>query len=236
MRLARRELSSPAEGQSEESVSHAMRRLEAAESALAHVTELIHALRAPGVTGGWRRAGGVGFEAGRSVAGSVAQAVDVLRPMADERGVEIMVEIEPSVAAAPVMPVYAVVTNAVRNAIEAIGSVGRVDVVARVSPAPVQGGGRESGRASLVIEVMDDGPGPVVEAMDHVFEYGYTTKAGSSGIGLALARDIVGRLGGVVTLSARTPGAERAGAVLRVVIPFGLAGGAMGSEKGEARA
>ncbi len=221
LRLARRDLDASAD---EEVVTQAMRRLEAAESALAHITELIAALRTPEA-----RTGAMGKTGGRfalldpegGLPGAIRHAVDVLRPMAEERGVRLMTETHTSLASAPMMPLYAVVNNAVRNAIEAIGSMGSVTVRAVVLPEPADGIG-PGGRASLVIEVIDDGPGPGVEALERAFDFGFTTKMGSSGIGLALAREIVRRLGGEVTLTEHSPGAARPGAALRVVIPFAL--------------
>ena len=95
---------------------------------------------------------------------------------------------------------------------------GRIDVIGRHLAT--------GGASSLVqIEVHDDGQGPPPVG-DRVFEHGFTTREGGSGIGLAVARSIVARAGGRISLEPRVgpPCASGAptlapGAVLRVVWP-----------------
>ena len=81
--------------------------------------------------------------------------------------------------------------NVVLNAVQALDGVdgGRVEVVARPGP---------SGRPT--IDVTDNGPGISPETRERVFVPFFTTKAGGSGIGLGLARQIMRLHGGTLTV------------------------------------
>jgi signal transduction histidine kinase len=72
---------------------------------------------------------------------------------------------------------------------------------------------------SLVIEIVDQGPGIPPEELARVFERFYrgpSAHDGGSGLGLATARAVVERLGGRVTLANRS---DRSGIVARVTLP-----------------
>jgi signal transduction histidine kinase len=74
-----------------------------------------------------------------------------------------------------------VLINLVKNAIEACQ--GKAD-------AQVEIYGRYSLQA-VIIEVIDNGPGIIKEALDKVFVPFFTTKKSGSGIGLSLSRQIM---------------------------------------------
>lgn len=95
-----------------------------------------------------------------------------------------------------------VLVNLLRNA-RAASPEGTV--AARVS---VQGG-------RLVIEVEDDGEGVAAEDRERVFEPFFTTRSQGTGLGLAVARDIVGKHGGSLTLHDAPTG----GALFRIEVP-----------------
>lgn len=208
VRLARRDLG----GSPAEAMGDSVRRLDTAASALTHIVELIHGLQAP-------LTGDRGVD--RSVAQSpplreaILHAVEVLRPLAEERRITIEIELAPSLAIAPPIPLYAVVANAVRNSIEAIGARSGGSVLVRADALP-----EPDGRGRIVIEVCDDGPGPPEGQELRVFEYGFSTKEGASGVGLALANDIVRQLGGELELRSRRLAGPRPGAVLTISAPF----------------
>lgn len=208
VRLARRDLG----GTPAQAMGDSIRRLDTAASALTHIVDLIHGLQAP-LTG--ERASGRAFAQSPPLPDAILHAAEVLRPLADERRISIELDLAPSLALAPPMPLYAVVANAVRNSIEAIGTRtgGSIVVRAVVLPEP-------DGRGQIVIEVCDDGPGPPEGEASRVFEYGYSTKEGASGVGLALASDIVRQLGGHLELRSRALAGPRPGAMLRVSVPF----------------
>ncbi len=94
--------------------------------------------------------------------------------------------------------------NLVKNAVEAVLSTGG-GVRVRWS--------RQASNAR--IEVEDDGTG--LAATENLFVPFFTTKPGGSGIGLALARQVVEAHGGSLSLSNRQPGP---GCVARMVLPL----------------
>jgi nitrogen fixation/metabolism regulation signal transduction histidine kinase len=93
--------------------------------------------------------------------------------------------------------------NLLRNAVEAAGPDGEVELDAEVAGA------------SLRVCVLDDGPG--ISNADNLFVPFFTTKPGGSGIGLALSRQIAELHGGTLSLQDR-PG--RRGAVAMLEIPL----------------
>jgi signal transduction histidine kinase len=142
----------------------------------------------------------------------IRHAVELLRPMANERQIELVEYADASLADVPASALHAVLVNAVRNAIEAVGTNGRIEVRALHEPddAPE--------RARVRIEVIDDGPGPPSAVQTDLFEAGVTTKKGSAGIGLALIRDTIRSLGGSVTLD-RASDAGGARLVIQYPVP-----------------
>jgi signal transduction histidine kinase len=88
------------------------------------------------------------------------------------------------VLAAPVSPLVAAVRPLLENAARHGAGEPRVEV-------------SRDGR-TVVIAVLDQGPGVAAEDVDLVFEPGHTTSADGSGLGLALARRMVRAVGGDV--------------------------------------
>jgi signal transduction histidine kinase len=80
-----------------------------------------------------------------------------------------------------------VLMNLVRNAMEATGEGGRIDVsVERPEEAVIE------------IRVADDGPGIPADVKDRIFNLYFTTKAAGTGIGLSIVQRIVQEHGGAV--------------------------------------
>jgi signal transduction histidine kinase len=99
--------------------------------------------------------------------------------------------------------------NLFRNAVEH----GRADVSVRVEALP-------DGFA-----VADDGPGVPEDVRERIFEAGYTTAAGNSGLGLSIVRRIAREHGWDVSLApARTSGADGASSAARGGARFAFAG------------
>jgi signal transduction histidine kinase len=96
-----------------------------------------------------------------------------------------------------------VLVNVIKNAIEASPANGTVVVT----------GARVAG--ALEICVADDGPGIGAEARRNLFVPYFSTKPGGSGIGLALARQIVVAHGGTITAERSRSG----GTLMRILIP-----------------
>ncbi len=86
---------------------------------------------------------------------------------------------------------------------------------------------REGGRAGgeIIVHIEDDGPGVPPENLETVFERFYTSRpkgaafGGNSGLGLAIARQIVQAHGGRIWAENRLAGARVAGAVFVVALP-----------------
>jgi len=78
-------------------------------------------------------------------------------------------------------------------------------------------GGRkiEDGRAVALV-VADTGPGISPEHLPSIFEPGFSTRAGSLGLGLAVCRKIVEQHGGTITAASR-PGC---GATFKLTFPL----------------
>ncbi|MCA9275525.1 MAG: HAMP domain-containing histidine kinase [Phycisphaerales bacterium] len=157
-----------------------------------------------------------------NIAMAIDHAVDVVRPMANAVGASIKVRIDPRAGRLPAGPLYTVVLNGLFNAVQSIGSAtstdsldpgGTVEVVARI----------DSKREETVIEVIDDGIGLDSKVRNNkAFKHGVTTKPEHSGIGLAMAHQIVEQLEGVITLIERDDRTRstRPGAILRVCVPI----------------
>ena len=149
---------------------------------------------------------------------AVNHAVNVMRPVAEERNIELVCEAGPELNEAPAGPIYSVIINGVKNAIESIERAGR-------------GGGRvvvrawmEAGRTGRCVglEIVDDGEGPPKNWSGKtgkgrsVFDAGVTSKQTGAGIGLALCKEVVEHLGGTIELTGR----EAGGAVLKMRYPW----------------
>ncbi len=97
------------------------------------------------------------------------------------------------------------VTNLILNALDAVNEDGAVTVQA----------GYDNKRASVFIEVEDDGPGISEEIQGRIFDPGFSTKEKGNGFGLSICSRIVSAHRGNLRMISR-PGA---GAVFRIDIP-----------------
>jgi signal transduction histidine kinase len=184
----------------------AMRHLDAARAALAHIAAIVRSSYEPSARDRALGVAGSGTPAA-SLESAIRSAAEVLLPKAKARGIEIRLDLDATTRGVPADEVYAVVSNGLRNAFEAIGERGRIDVRATA----------ESG--VVTVEILDDGSGPPADT-SAVFELGFSTKPGSSGVGLALAREVVIDLGGRIELRPRNlPSPGRPGAILRATYP-----------------
>jgi two-component system, CitB family, sensor kinase len=132
--------------------------------------------------------------------------------LADQRGIELRLRAHGTVTA-PRMPsehVLTIVGNLLDNALDAAAT--RADGWIELE---LEGGGA----GELTITVRDNGPGISADHLDAVFTPGWTTKPsqqpGGRGLGLALVRHTVTRLGGTVTARNDSGG----GAVFQACLP-----------------
>lgn len=216
LRLAQQDLSAIPLGEMHS--DDARRHLEAADHAMAHMAELMRSVSDPfDALADTESVTTMGLiERPRPVVDAIRHAVEVLRPLADERNISIDVEIGEKLNHAPPAPVYSIVSNALRNSIEAIAVCGHASGGGRIE-VHADAEGPVAGMYDIRIDILDDGDGPDPAAVRRAFDPGFTTKNGGSGLGLALARDIVRDLRGTIELAARWPErATRRGARLSV--------------------
>lgn len=125
-------------------------------------------------------------------------AITTLSPMIEQLGASVKTALDhdnlPPVLGDDIL-LKQVFVNLIQNAVEAAGR-GNVRVeIARV-PASGQTGPR------LTVTVSDDGSGVPENIRDQIFQPFFTTKESGTGLGLALARKIVGFHGGTITFQA----------------------------------
>jgi signal transduction histidine kinase len=107
-------------------------------------------------------------------------------------------------------------TNLLTNAFEAMGGVGLVEITAVAIEGDDDAGPAEHGTGpTILITVLDNGPGVPPEVMDRIFSPFFTTKPQGSGLGLAIVRKIVDAHDGQIDVSERAGG----GTVFRVTLP-----------------
>jgi two-component system, sensor histidine kinase FlrB len=124
--------------------------------------------------------------------GSLAE---FLRPLAQRAQVQIEVlpGLDGIVVAADRDGLQQVVLNLALNGFHFMRGGGRL----RIS-------GQSSGSGSKArLEISDSGPGIAPEDQKHIFEPGFTTRAGSPGLGLAVCRKIMEQHGGTIQVSSR---------------------------------
>jgi two-component system sensor kinase FixL len=106
--------------------------------------------------------------------------------------------------------IHQVITNLIRNSVDALAEVDRREIVISTMPA---------GADAIEVRVADTGPGLAPEVAGRLFQPFVTTKPGGIGIGLSICRSIVDAHGGRLWAS-ENPGG---GATFHMVLP--VAGG-----------
>jgi signal transduction histidine kinase len=142
----------------------------------------------------------------------VADALDDTASMA----VELANEVDPSIRVdADPTQLYRALVNLVRNAVEAL-------TLADAGAAPRADGYRVAIRAraadkACVIDIADNGPGVPEAAQRHLFEpFKGSFKPGGSGLGVAIAYEIVRAHGGELRLAK----SDAAGATFEITLPY----------------
>lgn len=115
-----------------------------------------------------------------------------------EQGVRLVRSVVPEslVIVADIELIEQVLINLVRNALDALADMpeSEIRIEAYIDD-----------RSRAILQVVDNGPGIVDEALDTIFVPFYTTKKEGSGIGLSLSREIMRQHGGAITAHS-TPG------------------------------
>jgi signal transduction histidine kinase len=135
-----------------------------------------------------------------------------LRPLLDERGLRLELDLDPAALCArfDTMRVEQVLTNLIGNSIR----YAKVDGVISVSTRVQTGGGSCAGTSDnedwIFVAVCDDGPGVAGADQQRIFEpyvrAGEDRHAGALGLGLAICKRIVEAHGGIIRVSDRSGG------------------------------
>lgn len=104
--------------------------------------------------------------------------------------------------------IHRVLTNLLRNAVQAIGGSGQEGVVSVVA--------RQIEGTTLEIDIADTGPGLPRKALDNLFQpFKGGARKGGSGLGLAISAELIRGHGGTLTLERTTP----EGSLFRIRLP-----------------
>jgi two-component system nitrogen regulation sensor histidine kinase GlnL len=132
----------------------------------------------------------------------VAQLIEAEKP----EGVQIIRDYDPSLPPVTVdrNQMIQAFLNIARNAMQAVGSEGRLIFRTRALTNSTLGGERH--RLVLSAEVEDNGPGIPDELKETIFYPLVTGRATGTGLGLTIAQDLVSRNGGLIEFESQ-PGA-----------------------------
>jgi signal transduction histidine kinase len=124
------------------------------------------------------------------VSAIVRQAAETERPAAERRGAELAVAgADPLIAEVDAPKLHQVVSNLVRNAVEAVSEGGRVCVMLL------------SEQELFIIRVNDDGPGIPEPIRSRIYEPFFSTKENGTGLGMSIVHSLVAMHGGKIDLT-----------------------------------
>ena len=159
------------------------------------------------------------------IADVIQQAVTMAESKAPRGEVVVAVKVEPELPMieADDHQLTQVFTNLVANAFEALDGKGHITIQVIASsfeddPALT---GQQEATPTIVVDVIDDGPGVPPDATDRIFDPFFTTKTTGSGLGLAIVRKIVDAHDGRIDVSS----APDTGTRFRVTLPVSSASG-----------
>ncbi|MCM2359232.1 MAG: ATP-binding protein [Geobacteraceae bacterium] len=140
------------------------------------------------------------LELGRVNIHKILGDILVLQKRAAGREITFRQQFDPSIP--PILADEALLTqlflNLIKNAVEAVGELGTVQVASRVVSDYSMSHNWERRSRMVAVEVSDDGPGMVKEQLEHLFTPFFTTKAKGTGLGLAICQKIVSEHRGMI--------------------------------------
>lgn len=135
------------------------------------------------------------------LASIASSAIDLLRPLADEQRLDLVLDLRSVPVAGDAHRLHQVALNLLTNAIKFTPSGGSIHVSTSID------------RSAAELTVSDDGPGIPDADLPHVFERFWrgsgTGGVGGSGIGLAVVAELVAAHGGTVTAGTGPAGGAR---------------------------
>jgi len=127
----------------------------------------------------------------------IDQVIALYHHEADERGINIKANISNGKAFIDEIAFKGIISNLIKNAIEAIDKEGNIDISAKFDAG------------DLIIEIEDDGPGISGEQINNLFKPFYTTRVSGTGLGLATAYKSAIDHGGDLRVESKTGGPTR---------------------------
>ncbi len=208
--LARRSLDAELSVAAARELEGVRQQVNTAYQAMERMCDILHATLS-GAPGG---AGSPTIARGKpiSLAEAAEHALAVVGPMAAEALAKLEGQLEAGIQDIPAGPVYPLILNGLRNAIEAVersGKPGKVFLTLMIQEDEDDG-------PQVVLEIRDTGTGLDLSlAPGRLFEPGVTSKSKGFGLGLAISAEVARDMGGTLELSASREG----GAVLRARYP-----------------
>jgi signal transduction histidine kinase len=150
----------------------------------------------------------------------VHQAVTLAENQVARGAITVSVDIEPGLPKidGDQHQLCQVFTNLLTNAFEALEGKGHVDIRATfeaIEHDPGFGADANGPTPTVIVEVVDDGPGVPANLSDRIFDPFFTTKPTGSGLGLPIVRKIVDAHEGLIDLTS----AAGKGTRFRVTLP-----------------
>lgn len=138
----------------------------------------------------------------------VREAAQLALVGAHQRGVVTAFHLADGLPDIPIdrIQIQQVVTNLVRNAVDALADADRKEITVRTWPA---------GSSAIQVDVIDTGPGLADEVAGRLFEPFVTTKENGIGIGLSICHTIIEAHGGKLWATANPKG----GAMFHLILP-----------------
>lgn len=149
----------------------------------------------------------------------INELILLVSPMLKQHAIDVATDLAPDLPPLPVDRdgLSQVFVNLINNSVDAMPGGGRIVICSRLDT--------ENSRIELALR--DSGPGINPNALEHIFEPMWTTKASGSGFGLAIAREIIAEHDGYLEAVSE----QRPGATFLVKLPLSEAGTAAGSPK-----
>jgi PAS domain S-box-containing protein len=149
------------------------------------------------------------------------EVIQLLRADPATRDVEVRCSFDPSLPEirVDVQAFVRVFRNLVRNAAEAQGRCGTIELATSYATDYSRVLRAGSSARFVKVEVRDEGPGISPEIKERIFTPLFTTKATGTGLGLAIALKVVEDHGGFMRVLSRTP----RGSIFEVYVPIDVA-------------